>query len=103
MMRKKTIGLPALILFLATTLFAWGFGCSTVTGAGGGKEVPRMTIDELKSKLADASVVVIDVRQGKDWEGSAVKIKGAVREDPGKVSDWASKYSKDKTLVFYCA
>jgi hypothetical protein len=97
--------LPALFLFFASTLFALGFGCSTVTGAGAGgeKDVPRMTIDELKSRLTDSSLTVIDVRQPNDWNGSSVKIKGAVREDPSKVSDWASKYSKDKTLVFYCA
>jgi hypothetical protein len=99
----KTKILPTLLLMFSAALFVLSFGCSTVTGAGDGKEAPRMTIDDLKSRLTDASLVVIDVRQGNDWNGSSVKIKGAVREDPAKVSDWASKYSKDKTLVFYCA
>jgi len=99
----KTKILPTLLLLFSSVLFVLGFGCSTVTGAGGGKEVPRMTIDELKSRLTDASLVVIDVRQPSDWDGSSVKIKGAVREDPAKVSEWAAKYSQDKTLVLYCA
>jgi hypothetical protein len=100
-MKKKMCSV--MMLFLAATLFAWGFGCSAVTGSGGKKDVPRMSLDDLKSRLSDPSVVVIDVRQGGDWDGSSVKIKGAVREDPKNVPAWASKYSKDKTLVFYCA
>jgi hypothetical protein len=99
----KTKMLPTLLLMFSTALFVLNFGCSTVTGAGDGKEVPRMTIDDLKSRLTDASLVVIDVRQGNDWTGSSVKIKGAVREDPAKVSEWTAKYSKDRTLVLYCA
>lgn len=99
---KKKMG-SVMVLFLAATLFAWGFGCSAVTGAGKAKDVPRMSIDNLKSRLGDASLVVIDVRQPSDWDKSDLKIKGALREDPQNVSAWASKYSKDKTLVFYCA
>ncbi len=39
-----------------------------------------------------------------DWDNSKVKIQGAVREDPDKnVKSWAEKYSKDKTIVLYCA
>jgi hypothetical protein len=99
----KTKMWSVMVLSLAVTLFVWGFGCSAVTGTGKQKDVPRMSLDNLKSRLGDASVVVIDVRQPSDWDGSSVKIKGALREDPKNVSAWASKYSKDKTLVFYCA
>ena len=66
-------------------------------------EVPRMTKEELKSRLDDTDVVIVDVRVGKDWKGSEFKIKGAVREDPTEFSSWAEKYSKDKILVLYCA
>ena len=66
-------------------------------------EVPRMTKEELKSRLDDTDVVIVDVRAGKDWKGSEFKIKGAVREDPTEFSSWADKYSKDKILVLYCA
>ena len=38
-----------------------------------------------------------------DWAPSNTKIKGAIREDPPKVSSWMEKYPKDKTLVFYCS
>jgi predicted sulfurtransferase len=65
-------------------------------------DVPRMQVDELNALLGDPSLVIIDVRQAGDWETSAVKIKGAIREEYKRVSDWASNYSKDKTIVLYC-
>jgi rhodanese-related sulfurtransferase len=66
-------------------------------------EVPKMTKEELKTKLGDPHVVIVDVRAGKDWKGSEFKIKGAVRGNPSEFSSWAGKYPKDKTLVLYCA
>jgi hypothetical protein len=94
-MKRKGVGLAVL---LAWSLF---LGCATVDVRS--QEVPRMGIEELKGKLGQADLVVIDVRAGGDWAESKVKIQGAVREDPGKISDWLGKYSKEKTLVFYCA
>ena len=67
------------------------------------KEAPRMTKEELKGLMGNPDVVLIDVRAKSDWDGSKEKIQGAVREDPKKVKEWAGKYPKDKTLVFYCA
>jgi rhodanese-related sulfurtransferase len=48
-------------------------------------------------------LIIIDVRYGKDWTDSDLKIRGAVREDPEAFDSWANKYPKDKTLLFYCA
>jgi rhodanese-related sulfurtransferase len=67
------------------------------------KDVPRMTKEQLKEKLDTPNVVVIDVRIGKDWKASDVKIKGSVREDPKEVKEWVSKLDKEKTYVLYCA
>jgi Rhodanese-like domain len=68
------------------------------------KEAPRMTKEELKALMGKADVVIIDARAKGDWEGSKEKIQGAIREDPDKkTKEWANKYPKDKTLVFYCA
>jgi rhodanese-related sulfurtransferase len=66
-------------------------------------DAPRITKEELKAKLGNPNFIVVDVRFGADWTGSDLKIKGAVREDPGAVESWANKFPKDKTLVFYCA
>ena len=66
-------------------------------------EIPRMTKQALRAVMGQPNVVIIDVRLGRDWTESDSKIKGAVREDPQSIPAWAGKYSKDKTLVFYCA
>ena len=66
--------------------------------------VPRMSPEELKGKLDDASVVVLDVRVGKSWDESKTIIKGAVRENPkGDIAAWSKKYAKNKTYVLYCS
>jgi hypothetical protein len=67
------------------------------------QEVPRITKEELKEMLGKPDVMVVDVRAGRDWKSSAMKIKGAIREEDEKIDSWMSKYSKDQTLVFYCA
>ena len=66
-------------------------------------DIPRITKEELRGMLNNPKVVIIDVRANVDWLGSSLKVKGAIREDPRKVNAWMDKYSKDKTLVFYCA
>ncbi len=64
-------------------------------------EAPRMTKEELKALLGNPDLVIIDVRYGRDWTNSDVKIKSAVREDPDDLKSWANKYSPDKTIVLY--
>ncbi len=89
--------LPLIALLI---LGSSGFAAPSKIGLG---DVPRMSADELKGRLGDPALVVIDVRQAADWEASPAKIKGAMREDYKDVSGWASNYSKDKTIVLYCA
>ena len=94
-MRKRTRSLLAVFLSLTLT-FLW-----TTTALAG--SVPRMSKEDLKAKLDDPGVIILDVRVAKDWKESEFKIKGAVRENPKKFKSWANKYPKDKTLVLYCA
>ncbi len=96
---KKTL---VLLSALCAVLFVGMSGCAAVTQIAT-RDVPRMPIEELKARLNDPALVLIDVRAAADWEGSMTKIKGALREDDEKVAQWASKYSKDKTIVLYCA
>lgn len=81
--------------------------CLTVVGISAltalAQEAPRITKEELKETLGNPDVIIIDVRLGRDWENSELRIKGALREDPGNVNSWISKYPKEKTLVLYCA
>ena len=91
---KKRLFLPTLLIFFMVT------GCAMFERS---VEAPRMTKDTLRARLGDPNLFIIDVRYGKDWTESDLKIKGAVREDPEAFDSWANKYPKDKTLVFYCA
>jgi hypothetical protein len=64
--------------------------------------VPRMSIDELKDKLTESSVVVLDVRVGKGWDKSTTKIKNAMRENPKEdTAGWSKNYATNKTYVIY--
>ncbi len=66
-------------------------------------EPNKMTKEELLPLLGKTDVAVIDLRFGREWYDSNIKIKSAVREDPMKPGLWMDKYPKDKTLVLYCA
>jgi len=66
-------------------------------------EVPKMTKEALKAMLGNPDLIILDVRLGNEWNESDLKIRGAVREDPENIVSWANQYSKDKTLVLYCA
>ncbi len=63
----------------------------------------RMTKEELKARLGDPALVVVDVRTSRDWDRSERKIKGAVRVEPHDAGALPDTYGKDKTLVLYCA
>ena len=64
--------------------------------------VPKMDKDELKALMGSKSLVILDVRQGRDWSTSEFKIKGALRVDDGNLSIVKS-YPKENTFVLYCA
>jgi rhodanese-related sulfurtransferase len=66
-------------------------------------DAARMTKDELKALLGNSDLVLLDVRSGSDWKDSDLKIQGAIREEPKQIKSWSKKYSKDKTIVLYCA
>ena len=88
------------LLFIG--LFSGLMGCFQTRSVE--DSVPRISKEELKAMLDNPGVVIIDVRVGEDWKMADLRIKGAVREDPGEDPRiWAGKYSKDKTIVFYCA
>jgi rhodanese-related sulfurtransferase len=82
-------------------LLAVGLGATAE--AASTEHVPRMTQKQAKSMLGNPELIIIDVRQPRDWNASSTKIKGAIREEPSNAAAWASKYPKDKTLLFYCA
>jgi hypothetical protein len=92
-MKKRIFIAPLLIFFMVGILTTFARSA----------DVPRMKKDELKAMLGNSDLVILDVRYKKDWTDSDSKIKGAIREDPESVQSWTEKYSKDKTIVLYCA
>ncbi len=89
-MMKRTIP-PLLITFLLFLLPS--LGAATVG---------TMDKDELKALLEQDAAVVVDVRTGRDWSASELKIKGAVRIENDDFSPLAA-HPKDATFVLYCA
>ena len=89
------------LVVLFTVLAGLGLLLAPLLSHAGG--APRISKERLRSKLGDPSWKIIDVRQGHDYTGSSQKIKGAVRENPSGVEQWAKKYDKKQTIVLYCA
>ncbi len=88
-----------LLPFMISIFFTFGMFTTFALSAN----APRMTKEELKGLLGNSDLIIVDVRHGSDWTGNDLKIKSAVREDPENMESWANKYSKDKTVVLYCA
>jgi rhodanese-related sulfurtransferase len=76
-------------------------GIFLAVGAVSAVEAPRITKEQLKPMIGDPNVVIVDVRTDHDWADSGSMIKGAVRENPAQEREWANKYPKDKTIIFY--
>jgi rhodanese-related sulfurtransferase len=85
------------MVMVASLMLAFSCSCSSA------QEAPRVDKETLKSWLSDPQVVIVDVRFGKDWQDSNIKIKGAIRHDPKEVQTWAASLPKEKKIVLYCA
>jgi hypothetical protein len=92
------------MVIAASLLLAFSGACASGQEAPRvDQATPRVDKETLKSWLADPQVVILDVRQPKDWQGSDKKIKGAVRQDPKEVYIWAASLPKEKKIVLYCS
>ena len=95
MMKNKLLSISILI-FWTIGLFA-----SFVSSA----DVPRMTKDDLKAMLGNPSLLILDVRLGRDYMFTDSKIKGADRPPGitmGHITPSQFPNDKEKTIVFYC-
>jgi len=89
------------ICILLTLVFT--FGCHhRIKSIKQVEHIPRITKAELKQKLGDPAVSIIDVRYSTNWKKSDRLIAGAVREEPMEVGAWIHKYPKDQMIVLYC-
>ena len=65
-------------------------------------QTPRMSIDELKARLGDPELTIIDTRRA-SFLTSEKMIAGATREEPDMTDLWAPKYDPGRHYVTYCA
>jgi rhodanese-related sulfurtransferase len=68
-----------------------------------GSDVPLITVDELKARLDDPSLIILDVRRDKDWASSDLKIRYAIYADPKSYDEWGAAYPRHQPIVLYCA
>ncbi len=66
-------------------------------------DVPRMSTEQLNSRLGQADLVVVDVRTDADWNNSDKMIASAVRGNPNDIGPLRPQFAKDQTIVLYCA
>lgn len=70
-------------------------------------EVPRVTVDELKTMIDKGeAVTILDVRQPEAYTSSNMKIKGARYIDPGNeaaIRELSKSWDKSRNVVAYCA
>lgn len=90
---------------IAVLCVIWlGLAASGMAGpAFPGDKIDRMEAKMLLAKIDSPDIVIIDVRRARDFEGSELVIKNAVRRAYNDVSNWAGEYGKEQTLVLYCA
>ena len=92
-LKKKLL----LIVLISTAFF------TLLASTGMAANANKITKEELKKVMGNDTVLILDVRAGRDWSSSEFKIKGADRAAPKDFNSWSNKYPKDNTLVLYCA
>jgi rhodanese-related sulfurtransferase len=61
-----------------------------------------ITPTELKDRLSQKKVCLLDVRRKADFEKSPYTLEGAVWQDPENVQEWSKTLPRDQELIVYC-
>lgn len=89
------IGYDNLLGYLEGGLGAWAAaGLRT-------ERVPLMTVKELRERLTDDNLVLLDVRQDNEWR--AGHIPGAVHIENGRLASADLPFAKDQLIAVQCA
>ena len=64
-------------------------------------DAPRITPDELRTRLDQGDIVPVDVRLG-SWDRSDVKAKDAIRIEASALSDELDRIPEGADVVTYC-
>lgn len=101
MTMKNTI--LAFVLSLSAAALLFGFQAGRAAASETRPGIEKISIQDLKSRLGSADLLVIDVRDPVAWSAAETKIQGAVREDPRDVDSWVGNCPRDKAIVLYCS
>ena len=93
---KISLKPQAISILLLIPLVMLHLSCANISLA-----YQKMTKEELKEILNNDNVIILDVRESKDWQSSNYKIENAVRIDPHSTNLATLPFSKDITLVLY--
>jgi len=66
-------------------------------------DVPRITVQELKAKIDKGEdIVILDVRAGREYSESKIRIKGATRIPIVQLEVRSNELPRDKEVITYC-
>ncbi len=66
-------------------------------------DVPRITVQELKVKMDKGEdVVILDVRAGREYADSKIRIKGATRIPIVQLEARSNELPREKEIITYC-
>jgi len=68
-----------------------------------GDGLPRISIHQIKNMLGKKDLTLLDTRPTQQWKVSTEKIPGAVHHSSFEVQKWSQEYSKNATIITYCA
>ncbi len=67
------------------------------------RDVPRITVEGLKTRLAsDAGVYVLDLRTGASYDRSPLRIPGDIRSMFGELKEKTKNIPREAEIVTYC-
>jgi 3-mercaptopyruvate sulfurtransferase SseA len=90
-----------LVLGAVFTLFTTG---AVADGDDQSDGIPRITVDELKSKMDNQdNIVILDVRNAEAYAESDTKIKGAIRMPLEEIEERYGEIPKNAEIIIYCS
>jgi rhodanese-related sulfurtransferase len=66
-------------------------------------EVTRITVDEVRERLARGeALAIVDARSAESWEKAETQIPGSFRVPPDDVAGHAASVPRGRAVVAYC-
>lgn len=63
---------------------------------------PTIDVQQLKNRIVEGDIILLDVRRKADYEAAPATIPGAIWRDPEQVDQWRGELPAERTTVIYC-